>query len=644
MIGLSVAGLRERWPLFLGAILSVAVGVALLASAMMVAVSATPPDVGDLPLQEAAAVREAFDGVATVMIISAMLAGFLTVFIVATTFSFTVAERRRDIALLRLLGAGRAQVRLVLVGESVLLGMIGAVVGFVLTGPAVDAQMWLLRRAHFVPDGFRLTEPAWPAWAACGIGVAIAMMGVLAASRRAAAVPPLEAIRGASAARRVMTAGRWISGLAMLALTVVQIVAASLVGLVVALALALGVAVTGAVAMSLLAPAFVPLASWFFGLPMRSSTLGGLAHANAREGIQRSASTAAPVILLMALVISITGALAATTQATAIEERTNTDADFIVSATGNQIAEIATVPGVAASSPELVVPLSVDLPIRDGSETTTERYLDGIVVVDPAGYAKIHPARPVAGRFSDLTGKAIAVMERPTDGVRFKLGDHAALQVGAAKVNVRIAVILPERLSTRQQVLIPRGLIPPAEQAPAPADVIVKAAPDHGAETVADAAQRYGKVTNVDTWVKANADALQRTNNATLTVLLALAALYTVMAVINAIVIAGTGRRREHALARLSGLTRSQVVATTALEGLIVTVTGLTLGALVVTSALTGIAMAARRSVDTAIVEVPWPLVGATVAGTLALATFVSAAVSSLVTRTRPIVLAAARE
>jgi putative ABC transport system permease protein len=644
MIGLSLAGLRERWPLFLGAILSVAIGVALVASAMTVAASASPPDVSGLPLREAAAVREAFDGVATVMIISAMLAAFLTIFIVATTFSFTVAERRRDIALLRLLGAGRAQVRLVLLGESVLLGVVGAVIGFALARPAVAAQVWLLRLANFVPDGFRLTEPAWPVWVACGIGMTVAMMGVWAASRRAATVPPLEAIRGVSAAERVMTAGRWTGGLAMLALTVVQIVAASFVGLVVALALALGVAVTGAVAMSLLAPMLLPLASWFFGLPMRSSTLGGLAHANAREGIQRSASTAAPVILLMALVISITGALAATTQATAIEERNNTDADFIVSATGNQIAGITTLPGVAASSPELVVPLTVDLPFRDGGETTTERYLDGIALVDPTGYAQIHPARPVAGRFSDLTGTAIAVMDRPTDGVRFRLGDHASLQVGAAKVDVRIAVILPERLSTQQQVLVPRGLIPPAEQAPAPAYVLVRTAPDHDAETVANAARRYGTVTDVDTWVEANADALQHTNDATLTVLLALATLYTVMAVINATVIAGTGRRREHALARLSGLTRAQVVATTALEALIVTATGLTLGILVVASAFAGIAMAARRSVDAAVVEIPWPLAGATIVGTLALATFVSAAVSSLVTRTRPIVLAAARE
>lgn len=644
MIGLSLRGFRDRWPLFAGAVVTVAAGVALIASAATVAASATPPGTAGLTPHDAAAVREAFDGVATVMIISAILAGFLTVFIVATTFSFTVAERRRDLALLRLLGAGRLQVRLVLTGEAVLLGGVGAALGLPLTGPAVAAQLWLLRRAEFVPAGFVLTRPAWPGWLAAGIGVGVAVLGVAVASRRAGRIPPLDAVRDAPAASSVMTAGRWAGGLAMLTLTVVQVVAASFAGLVVALALGLGIAITGAVAFSLLGPALLPSMSLLLAAPVRPSTLGRLAHANVRQGVQRSASTAAPVIVLVATVLSLTGAVNATTSGIAVEQRAQTGADLVVATTGEHVGDLARLPGVEAASPEQELPLAVDLPATGDDGPATERHHDGIAVVDPDAYARVHRVRPVAGELGELTGPAIAVMERPTDGVRYPLRERATVRVGDTVVDARIAVVLPERLSDRQRILVPRDLVPAAELADAPADVLLRVVPGEDPATVARAAAAYGEVIGVDAWIAAAARDQQRTNTATLTVLLVLAALYTVMAVVNAMVIAGTGRRREHAVARLSGLTRGQVVATTAVEALVVTAVGLVLGGLVVAAALAGIAVAARKSVGVAIVELPWGLAAATVAGTMLLAAVVAPAVAWWVTRARPVALAAARE
>jgi putative ABC transport system permease protein len=643
MLTLTLAGLRDRWPLFLGALLSVAVGVALLASAMTVAASATPPDLAGLGPREAYEARDAFDSVATVMIISSMLAGLLTAFIVATTFAFTVAERRRDVALLRLLGAGRAQVRLVLLGEAVALGVVGGALGLGLARPAVSVQMELLRRAEFLPDGFTVVHPAWPLWTAAGIGVGVAVLGVLAASRRAASVPPMEAIRDGTGRARVMTTGRWCVGIAMLLVTAAEIVAASFVGLVIAVALGLGIAVTGAIAMSQLAPVALPPAARALGAPMRATTLGTLAEANGREGIQRSASAAAPVIVLVALVISITSALAATTTAVTIEERDNTDADLIVTTTGARADDIARLTGVTAASPESLPDVIIDLPATVSGGIESERFFDDYAVVDPAGYAAVHPAPLVAGRLSDLTGPTIAVMERPTDGLRYRIGDPATVTLGTRAIPVTIVAVLPERLSTNQQLLLPRNLIPADALAAATTDVLVKVRPGDR-ESVQAAAAHYGNVTPVADWIAANADSLQRTNNATLVVLLALAALYTVMAVVNAIVIAGTGRRREHAVARLAGLTRAQVVATTVLEAAVTTMTGLLLGLVVVAVAVLGIALAARRSVGATVIEVPWPLLAGTTLGALALAVATAAVVAAIVTRSNPISVAAARE
>lgn len=644
MLALTLGGLRERWPLFLGALLSVAVGIALVASAMTVAASATPPDLPGLSPREAYEMHDAFDAVAVVMIISTLIAGLLTVFIVATTFAFTVAERRRDIGLLRLLGASRQQVRVVLLGEAVALGLAGSAIGVVLARPATSVQMWLLRRADFVPDGFTITHPGWPLWTAVGIGVAVSILGVFAASRRASRVPPMAALRDTTGRERVMTTGRWIVGVGMLLVTLAEVVAAAFVGLVVAIGLALGVAFTGAIALSQLAPYALPPALRALGLPLRSTTLGTLADANGREGIRRSASTAAPVIVLIALVVSLGSALAATTTAVSIEERDNTRADLVVTTTGSRIHSVATIPGVTTVSPESTPDLYIDLLMRSEGESETERFFDDYAVIDPRGYAAIHPVTPVTGSLDDLVGNHIAVMDRPTDGVTFELGDPATVTIGTRRTQVKVAAILPERLSTSQQILLPQTLIPPDDLATAPTDIFVEVADPADLVHVQSAAAAYGDVTSVDTWITNNAEELQRTNNATLVVLLSLAGLFTAMAVVNATVIAGTGRRREHAVARLSGLTRTQIVATTALETALTTITALLLGLVVVGGALLGIALAAQRSVGAIVVEIPWALLVTLSLGCLVIAIGVAALVAQLVTRVRPITAAAARE
>ena len=54
---------------------------------------------------------------------------FLAAFVISSTFAFTVDQRRRDLALLRLVGGSRRQVRRLLLGEAFLLGLAGAALG-----------------------------------------------------------------------------------------------------------------------------------------------------------------------------------------------------------------------------------------------------------------------------------------------------------------------------------------------------------------------------------------------------------------------------------------------------------------------------------------------------------------------------------
>src|SRR3954452_13760996 len=105
MFRLSRAGLAERWPLFIGAALTVCLGVALVQSSLLLLISAatfTAP--AGLPAADR--LRIADEAVAAVALLGVMLgfAAFLAIFIISSTFGFTVAQRRRDLALLRVVG------------------------------------------------------------------------------------------------------------------------------------------------------------------------------------------------------------------------------------------------------------------------------------------------------------------------------------------------------------------------------------------------------------------------------------------------------------------------------------------------------------------------------------------------------------
>ncbi len=130
MLRLSVGAVRDRWQLFAGAVVAVALGVGLVQSGVqMLAATGRPVLPAGLSAYERAQIREGYVGAGTLLGMSVMLAVFLTVFIVSTTFGFTVVQRRRELGLLRLVGAQRGYLCLMLVCEAALLGLLGSAIG-----------------------------------------------------------------------------------------------------------------------------------------------------------------------------------------------------------------------------------------------------------------------------------------------------------------------------------------------------------------------------------------------------------------------------------------------------------------------------------------------------------------------------------
>ncbi|MFD2420016.1 FtsX-like permease family protein [Amycolatopsis pigmentata] len=630
MFQLSLATFRERRSLFAGAVLIVTLGVALVQSSLLILVSAASPVLPPgLSLQDAERLRDGYSAAVALLAMMLAIATFLAVFIVASTFAFTVAQRRRDLALLRLTGAGRGQVRRLLLSEAILLGLIGTLAGV----PAgLVVQRWqaaLLVGLDFLPPDFSVRWQGWILAVSAGIGVGIAVLGVLAAARRASKVLPLEALRDLGEAAKVMTGPRWFSGILFLGGALALVILTPASSDEAAIPLAVNGAIAAAVGLSVLSPLVVPLAGRVLGLFLRRSTLGMLAQANLRDGVRRSASTAAPLLVLVALVLSLSGTLGTISAASRAAQAQNTAADLVVESAGPVPHDV---PGVAVASAE--TPVTMTITSYDAKQKAKTKNVRALAV-DPESYAKVHPLTPSS--LADLRGMTMAMTESHDDS----LGDLVQATVGGRDLRLRVAAILPDQVNGGPGVLIPREVAASSDDG-ASTETLVRLVPGADATAVAATYRTAGaRVTTIADWLEASASAQEAMNTRIMAVLLGLSGGYAVVAVINAIVIAGAQRRAEFAAARASGLYRGQVVRMALVESGVVAAIGVGLGTLAAAGPLTGIGRAMNRMSGTQVFFVPWVPFLLILAGTVLTVSVTSVLTALSATRPAPVTLLA---
>jgi putative ABC transport system permease protein len=633
MWGMSRAGLAERWALFVGALLSVAFGVALVQSSLLLLISAATLDP---PPALSPVERMVFENNATAAV--AMLgvvlgaATFLAAFIISSTFAFTVTQRRRDLALLRLVGAGRGQVRRLLLGEAVLLGGLGAAFGIPAGLVLMKVQARLMATLGFVPAGFHGRWQLWIVGVSIGTGIGLAVSGAMVAAWRSARVRPLEALREIGAAARVMTVTRWLAGLLFTAGATAMIIVAPHAGPTGGAAVTMNVAMPAAVALAALAPLMVPLVARL--IPTGAGVVGGLARANLLDGRRRSAAVAAPLIVLVGMVLGNVSAGTSFATSGIDDLRRHTRADFVVEATGPVGAAVAAVPGVVAASTETSIPATVTVGEGENAETMTVPAL----VIDPAAYPAAHsgsdPIRGLHGR-TVAAGPGGDVPARGTVRVRLPDSDLGSLPV---------AVALPEAMSGGASLLLPPGLIPPAQLAAAPTRSFVLLAPSADRAAVRAELARIGTVSDLDSWLRADAAERQATNDKVMLVVMGLGGLYALLGVVNSVVIGAAARRREFAGARVTGLSRGQVVRSALLESCAVTISGLLLGGLAAGGTFIAVLATTKAVTQSATLILPWPLIIGIAALALTVTGITSLITTWLATRHAPVTLLGNRE
>lgn len=201
-------------------------------------------------------------------------------FLIANTFTIVISQRTRELALLRAAGATARQLRRSVLGEALVVGVLGAVAG---TGLGIGAGYGLrgVARAFGValPDGGLVVAPR-TLLVSVGVGVAVTLLAAAGPARRAARVAPVEAMReGTTAApsRRRTVAGALLAAVAAL------------------------------VALTLLGPVLAPRLARVVGRPLDAAgTSGRLARESASRSPRRTAATTTALAIGLALITFMT--------------------------------------------------------------------------------------------------------------------------------------------------------------------------------------------------------------------------------------------------------------------------------------------------------------------------------------------------
>lgn len=242
-----------------------------------------------------------FDAITVVLGGFSAIALLVMMLVIANTFSVLVAQRTRQYALQRVLGATRGQIRRNVLAESALIGLLGSLLGI---GLAIGLMVGLMQLAQTWLPGAAFGMDPTILWVLV-VGIVITVAASWFPAAQAMRVSPLEAMRPVPEVTAKTKAGtfRLMLGAVMLLAGGTALVYFSLEGLILAAIAAGAVAFIGVLALGVL---FIPGAVYTLGwLPRSMGITGKMAQLNAVRNRSRTAATATALVVGTTLVAMI---------------------------------------------------------------------------------------------------------------------------------------------------------------------------------------------------------------------------------------------------------------------------------------------------------------------------------------------------
>lgn len=396
----------------------------------------------DESAQQAEQLSESLAFIQTVLLVFAAISVFVGAFIIQNTFRIVVAQRTRELGLLRAIGATGGQViRMVLV-EALMVGIIGSIIGigfgFVIAGGLT---------ALMASIGFDLPSTSQELAtrtivAGLSVGIVVTLVSALLPAIRAARVPPIAAIMEVESEHAGSLRRRTIVGGITLAVGL-SLVLGGLFGDLPINELAsvgLGVLVVF-IGVSILSVLFIePLARVISAPMVLGKITGRLARENSIRRPRRTAATASALMIGLALVgfFFILGDSIKTSTGAAIEEGLR--ADFVVSVEGFANGFPTSLAKELDAAPEIgaVTPLRLGFWDHDGTD-------DLLMGVDTDTIDQTIHLGITEGSLEALSEGGVLIHEDAADSNGWKVGDTIPMGFAATGlVDVEVVGIYSE--------------------------------------------------------------------------------------------------------------------------------------------------------------------------------------------------------
>ncbi|MGA9162553.1 MAG: FtsX-like permease family protein [Actinomycetota bacterium] len=377
----------------------------------------------------------------TAFLVFAFVALFVGAFIIFNTFAIIVAQRTRELALFRALGASGRQVMTSVMIEALVIGLVSSALG-VLLGIGIA----ILLKGALNATGFDIPASGTVILArtfivSIVVGTIVTVVAALIPARRAARISPMEALREAQDQPGRSLRFRIISGAVVLAIGLAPLLyglfgtpsnGLQLVGL--------GVALTF-VGVAMLTPLIARPVAAGIGLPIRHTGVPGkLGRENSMRNPRRTAATASALMIGLGLVVfvAVFGA-SAKASTTAVLERT-LKADFIlISPTLSGFSTSAADDARTVSGVDTVSQVrQAEVRIESGTA-----FMTGL---EPGTFPVVSEAGVVQGALADLANpNSIAVFEDTAQENGWTVGDTIPVEFPATgNVNLTVVALYSE--------------------------------------------------------------------------------------------------------------------------------------------------------------------------------------------------------
>ncbi|MFE0176534.1 ABC transporter permease [Streptomyces sp. NPDC059002] len=527
---------------------------------------------GQLSDDQDAMIEQQTRSMSQVLLIFAGIALFVGIFIIANTFTMLVAQRTKELALMRAVGASRRQVTRSVLIEAGLVGLVAAVTGFALgIGVAVGLESLMNSAGASLPDGPLVVAPTTIVVALL-IGVVVTMLAAWLPGRRAARIPPVAAMNSVHATPTMRglvvrnTIGSLIVALGVLMLFMEDNYVKSGGAAVVLI----GVIVLTPLLSRPFIAASAPLLKPF-------GVTGKLSRLNSVRNPRRTASTAAALMIGLTLITAMT--VVATSMGTAINKMAagSLKADYSVSMANFQPLtpevreKLDKLPGVEASSP-----------VRSAYGEAAGSYTT-ISGVDPKTIDKLVGLDFDSGSIDALRGDSVLIDRDMAKDKGLRTGDTVPVEFDDDSKTVKLKVGgVYEGNEMLSGVFAATSVVDPHLDKVVDKQVLVKmkdGASDKAEDSIVKALGDNPAITIQDKDAISNqvAGAINMMLNM-LYGLLAMAILIAVLGVINTLAMSVFERKHEIGMLRAIGLDRANVKQMVRLEAVIISLFGAVLG------------------------------------------------------------------